>query len=218
MKHIKDMYHARFDLKQLTEVLRTFEFSIDSFIEIGSRDGHDTHFISTYWNIPCENCLIIEAHPDCYKNIINTYSQYKTINIAASNTNGKISFNAGIIGEEPNVGKSSVLVENLHHGFISKKVEVESDRMESIMQNLNIESFDLCKIDVEGFGLQVLQGFGDKIRGFKAIQIELETNQMWEGQSYYNDVVNYLKDFDFEILCQIVLNDAQRDVLFYKLN
>jgi len=218
MKHIKDMYNARFDLKQLTEVLRTFGFSINSFIEIGSRDGHDTNFISKYWDIPCENCLIIEAHPDCYKNIIDTYSQYKTINIAASNTNGKIFFNAGIIGEEENVGKSSVLVENLHHGFISKKVEVESDRLDSVMKNINIESFDLCKIDVEGFGLEVLQGFGDKIRGFKALQIELETKQVWEGQSYFNDVVNYLKSFDFEILSQIVLNDVQRDVLFYKLN
>jgi FkbM family methyltransferase len=218
MKHIKDMYDARFDLKQLTEVLNIFRFSINSFVEIGSRDGHDTHFVASYWNIPSSNCLIIEAHPDCYKNIIDTYSQYKTINIATSNTNGKISFNAGIIGEEPNVGKSSVLVENLHHGFISKKVEVESDRMESIMKNLNIESFDLCKIDVEGFGLEVLQGFGDNIRGFKAIQIELETEKVWEGQSYYDDVVNYLKGFNFEILSQIVLNGTQRDVLFYKLD
>jgi FkbM family methyltransferase len=218
MKHIKDMYDARFDLKQLTEVLRTFGFSINSFIEIGSRDGHDTHFISTHWNIPHENCLIIEAHPDCYKNIIDIYSQYKTINIAASNTNGKIFFNAGIIGEEENIGKSSVLVENLHHGFISKKVEVESNRMDSIMKNLNIESFDLCKIDVEGFGLEVLQGFGDKIKDFKAIQIELETKEIWAGQSYYKDVVDYLNGYGFEILSQIVLNDVQRDVLFYKLN
>lgn len=211
------MYDARFDLKQLTEVLRMFEFSINSFIEIGSRDGHDTNFISKYWNIPSEDCLIIEAHPDCYKNIIDTYSQYKTINIAASNTNGKIFFNAGIIGEEQNVGKSSVLVENLHHGFISKKVEVESDRMESIMKNLNIESFDLCKIDVEGFGLEVLQGFGDKIKDFKAIQIELETKKVWEGQSYYKEVVDYLSGYGFEILSQIILNDIQRDVLFYKI-
>jgi FkbM family methyltransferase len=217
MKHIKDLYDARFDLKQLTDILKIFDFSIDSFIEIGSRDGHDTDFIAKYWNIPFENCLIIEAHPDCYKNIIDTY-QYKTINIAASNTNEKIFFNAGIIGEEENVGKSSVLVENAHHGFISKKVEIESYRMDYIMNNNNIESFDLCKIDVEGFGLEVLQGFGDKIKGFKAIQIELETNQIWEKQSYYNDVVNYLKCFDFEILSQIVLTGSQRDVLFYKLN
>jgi FkbM family methyltransferase len=218
MKHIKDLYDARFDLKQLTEVLKSFEFSINSFVEIGSRDGHDTYFISKYWGISSQDCLIIEAHPQLYENILSAYPQYKTINIAASNVEGIVNFNAGVIGEEENVGKSSVLVENLHHGFISKKVEVESYRMDYIMKNLNIESFDLCKIDVEGFGLEVLQGFGDKIRGFKAIQIELETKQMWEGQSYYNDVVNYLKGFDFEILCQIVLNDTQRDLLFYKLN
>ena len=74
------------------------------------------------------------------------------------------------------------------------------------------------KIDIEGFALQVLKGFGDKITGFKAIQIELETKEVWEGQSYYQDVVDYLKEYGFETLSQIVLNDIQRDVLFYKLN
>ena len=86
------------------------------------------------------------------------------------------------------------------------------------MGRFKIESFDLCKIDVEGFGLQVLQGFGDKIKDFKAIQIELETKEVWEGQSYYKDVVEYLSEYNFEILCQIVLNDLQTDVLFYKIN
>ena len=217
MKHIKDSYDARFDLKQLTEILNIFRFSISSFVEIGSRDGHDTHFVSKYWNIPSENCLIIEAHPDCYKSIINTYPQYKCMNIAASNVNGFVNFNAGIIGEEPNVGISSLLDMTLNT-IISNRIEIEANRMDSIMNKIEIESFELCKIDVEGFGLQVLQGFGDKIRGFKAIQIELETKQVWEGQSYYNDVVNYLKGFDFEILSQIVLNDIQRDILFYKIN
>ena len=217
MIHIKDLYDARFDLKQLTEVLKIFGFTINSFVEIGSRDGHDTHFISTYWNIPSSNCYIIEAHPDCYRNIIETYPQYKTIHIAASDTEGIVSFNAGIIGKELNIGISSIL-ERTISPIISNKINVTANKMDSVMDALNVSSFDLCKIDVEGFGLQVLKGFGDKITGFKAIQIELETKEVWEGQSYYQDVVDYLKEYGFETLSQIVLNDIQRDVLFYKLN
>lgn len=217
MKHIKDLYDARFDLKQLTEILRTFEFSINSFVEIGSRDGHDTHFVASYWDIPHSNCLIIEAHPDLYGDIVKTYPQYRTINIAASDVEGIISFNAGIVGEEPNIGISSVL-ERTMSPIISDKVDVVAKTMDSVMNELDILSFDLCKIDVEGFGLQVLKGFGDKIINFKAIQIELETKQVWEGQSYYEDVVEYLNSYGFEVLSQIVLNDVQRDVLFYKLN
>jgi hypothetical protein len=32
------------------------------------------------------------------------------------------------------------------------------------------------------------------------------------------DDVEYLNSYGFEVLSQIVLNDVQRDVLFYKLN
>lgn len=217
MKHIEDLYQARFDLKQLTEVLNIFKFSINSFVEIGSRDGHDTHFVASHWDIPPGNCLIIEAHPGCYKSIVETYPQYMTINIAASDVEGIVSFNAGIIGQEPNVGISSVLERTLSP-IISNKVNVVAKTMGSVMDELGILSFDLCKIDVEGFGLQVLKGFGDKIKEFKAIQIELETKEVWAGQSYYQDVVEYLNSYGFEVLSQIVLNDVQRDLLFYKLN
>ena len=217
MKHIKDLYDARFDLKQLTEILNIFRFSISSFVEIGSRDGHDTHFVTNYWGIPSDKCLIIEAHPNFHENIIEIYPQYECVNVAASNVDGVIDFNAAIIGQEQNVGISSVLDRKLG-SIISNRIEIEAARMDSIMGRFKIESFDLCKIDVEGFGLQVLQGFGDKIKDFKAIQIELETKEVWEGQSYYKDVVEYLSEYNFEILCQIVLNDLQTDVLFYKIN
>jgi hypothetical protein len=74
--------------------------------------------------------------------------------------------------------------------------------------------FDLAKIDVEGFALQVLKGFGDKLNNFKALQIELEVKQVWSEQSFYQDVVDYLNKFNFIILDEIDLDGIQKDVLF----
>jgi hypothetical protein len=74
------------------------------------------------------------------------------------------------------------------------------------------------KIDVEGFGFEVLQGFSDKIKQTKYIQIELEVSQVWENQSCYDDVVNYLKNQGFEILDEIDLDGTQKDVLFKNIN
>jgi hypothetical protein len=88
----------RHDIHQLTDLLKQENFEPTSFIEIGSRDGHDTHYISHYFNINSVNCFIIEAHPQCFKNIISQYPQYRTFNIAASNQTGIIYFNAGIFG------------------------------------------------------------------------------------------------------------------------
>jgi len=86
------------------------------------------------------------------------------------------------------------------------------------MGHFNIDKFDFMKIDVEGFGFEVLQGFSDKIKQTKYIQIELEVSQVWENQSCYDDVVNYLKNQGFEILDEIDLDGTQKDVLFKNIN
>lgn len=204
----------RHDIRQLTDQLNG-KIQVNSFIEVGSRDGHDTHYINYYWKLDPSNCYIVEAHPVCYNNIVNTYPQYRTINIAASDSTGVVEFNAGIFGKEQNVGISSLL-DRTFSDFISEKVEIDAWRMEDVMSQLNIEGFDLAKIDVEGFALQVLKGFGEKVNKFKAIQVELEVKKVWEGQSYYQDVVDYLASFGFEVLDDVDLDQYQKDVLFIK--
>ena len=86
--------------------------------------------------------------------------------------------------------------------------------MESILEHLNIEGFDLLKIDVEGAGLDVLMGFGDKLQNTKFLQIELEYVSVWEGQSLYEETKKYLNSVGFEIIEEINLDDVQCDVLF----
>lgn len=209
----------RHDIKQLTEIIKNqdFHFKPTSFIEIGSRDGHDTNYLSHYWNIDRYNCYIIEAHPECFKYIVDTYPVFNTLNVAASNKTEPIIFNAGIIGKEPNIGISSILNRTLSE-INAEKVEIDGWRMDELMSYFDIVKFDLMKIDVEGFGLQVLEGFGDKIKLTKYIQIELETKQVWEDQSYYSDVVKYLEEKGFEILNEVDLDGIQMDVLFKNKN
>ena len=207
----------RHDINQLTTLLQNKGFSPNSFIEIGSRDGHDTAYVNQFWNLDPSNCYIIEAHPVCYNNIISQYPQFNTLNIAASNKTEPVSFNAGVFGKEQNVGVSSIL-DRTYSPFISEKVEIDGWRMEEVMEQLQIETFDFMKIDVEGLGLQVLEGFGEKIKNTKYIQIELEIQQVWEGQSYYEDVVSYLNDLGFEILDEVNLDGVQKDVIFKNKN
>jgi FkbM family methyltransferase len=202
----------RHDILQLTELLRD-KITVNSFIEIGSRDGHDTNYISRWWGIDPKNCYIVEAHPQCYDFITRTYPTFQTLNIAASDITGIVEFNAGIIGIESNVGISSLL-DRTKDGFICTKIEVDAWRMDEVMNHLNIDQIDLAKIDVEGFALQVLKGFGSTLNMFKALQIELETKEVWANQSYYDDVVSYLSEFGFTILNEVYLDEYQKDVIF----
>ena len=204
----------RHDINQLTSLLKAQSFEPITFIEIGSRDGHDTNYIRQYWNLQSQNCFIIEAHPQCYKNIVHTYPELQVLHIAASDKTEVVTFNAGIFGKEVNVGISSVL-QRVGDEFISEQVEVDGWRMEEVMCHLPVDRFDFMKIDVEGFALQVLKGFGDKIKHTQYIQVELETVQIWSNQSYYSEVVKYLEKYNFEILDDIDLGgNVQRDVLF----
>jgi len=205
----------RHDLNQLTFLLKENNFQPTNFIEIGSRDGHDTNYVCNFWGLSNKHCYIIEAHPQCYSYIINQYPHFNTFNIAASDKTEVVEFNAGVLGEEKNVGVSSLLNRTLD-SFISEKIEIDAWRMEEIMVHLNVDYFDLIKIDVEGMALQVLKGFGEKITNIKAIQVELELKQVWEGQSYYQDVVDYLTQFGFRILNEVTLDEYQKDVLFIK--
>jgi FkbM family methyltransferase len=207
----------RHDINQLTNLLKNKNFKPVSFIEIGSRDGNDANYISQFWRLNPSNCYIIEAHPICYQNIINQYPQFNVLNIAASNKTEPITFNAGVFGEEENIGISSIL-NRTYSPFISEQVEIDGWRMEEVMGQLQIHSFNFMKIDVEGFGLQVLEGFGEKIKDTKYIQIELETQQVWEGQSYYDDAVLYLNNMGFSILEEVNLDGVQKDVLFTNKN
>lgn len=208
----------RHDINQLTALLQSQNFQPNSFIEIGSRDGHDANYIRQYWNLQPQDCYIIEAHPVCYSNITNDYPELQVLNIAASDKTEVVTFNAGIFGKEQNVGVSSVL-QRASDEFISEEVSVDGWRMEEVMDHLHIDKFDFMKIDVEGFALQVLKGFGDKIKQTKYIQVELETIQIWVGQSYYSEVVNYLDSKGFKILDDIDLGgNVQRDVLFKNTN
>jgi FkbM family methyltransferase len=206
----------RHDINQLTTLINQ---PINTFAEIGSRDGHDSHYISHYHKINPSNVYIFEAHPTCYLNIKESYPQFNTFNAAITDQTGPVKFNAGIIGKESNVGISSLLNRTTEfNNFISEEVEVDGWKMEDILSHFNLEGFDLLKIDVEGASLSVLKGFGPKLSNSKFIQIELEYTSVWENQSLYQEVTHFLNQLGFVIVEEINLDNVQCDVLFKKIN
>ena len=128
-----------------------------------------------------------------------------------------VKFNAGIIGQEVNVGLSSVL-ENTIGPFIFEQVDVRSIRMDSLMELWNIDGFDFMKIDVEGFAFQVLDGFGDKLKNTKYIQVELEYNTVWKDQVLYGGVLDFLSNKGFKVLHEGFADYPGKDVLLVNNN
>lgn len=193
------------------------KFIPKNFIEIGSRDGHDTKDVQQLFNIPANNCYIFEAHPELFKTIETQYPQYNVYNCAISNKTEPIIFNAADLKNEINPGMSSVL-DIVDGNFVSYKVSVDGWRMDEACVNLGIENIDLVKIDVEGFSLEVLEGFGSLIENTKCIQIELEHKKIWKNQSNYETVKKFLNSHNFIELLHIRITHDQSDSFWVKRN
>jgi FkbM family methyltransferase len=203
----------RNEINQLTKELKEF-FTPKTFLEIGSRDGHDTKEVADYWNLDPKNCFIIEAHPILFKRIKETYPQFNTYHLAASNVKGEVEFNAILPenGENP-VGTSSILQPLVYH-FSHEKVTVECDIMFNFLNSIYMDSPDLVKIDVEGFTYEVLQGFGDKLQRINAIQLETEKSEMWKDQKVHDDILKLMEENGFVLHTRYDAWDNQYDCLF----
>jgi len=197
----------RNDLRQLTDKLKSY-FKPTSFMEVGSRDGKDTEYVSKYWNINVENCHIIEADAKSYNNIINSY-KYKVYNVAASNENGEIEFLSVVSDNELLRGISSI-----KKSFHVDNLEYEKNIVKSIRLDTFEFPIDLIKIDVEGHGYEVLDGLGDKIKEIKAIQIETEERVCFENQKIDSEINKYLLDKGFSLVDKQRCWDFQFDCLY----
>lgn len=200
-----------------TGLKHILKFIPQNFIEIGSRDGHDTKTMQQMFGIPSSNCYIFEAHPELFKIIKNQYPEFNTYNCAVSNKTEPLTFNAADLQNEENPGVSSVL-DMVDEGFKSNKVGVDGWRIDDISKKLNINNIDLVKIDVEGFSLQVLEGFGELIYNTKCIQIELEHKEVWKKQSTYDEVKSFLISKGFIELVYIRIAHDQSDSLWIQNN
>jgi FkbM family methyltransferase len=164
-------------------------------------------------NIPPENVYVVEPHPQSFKNIITKYPRFNTYNFAISNTEGVIDFNA--IPHEYNmgmVGTSSTLKKNREvykqtTGCTDEEfdsinpenwIKVMAIRGGTLLELINKPEIDMVKIDVEGLTYQVLSSFGENIRAFKMLHLEVESLPFWEMQATTESVNELLIQHGFE--------------------
>jgi len=188
-------FDRRIEILQVTKML-VGKFKPTGFIEIGSRDGHDANLIGKFWDIPA---YVIEPHPDLAMLIREKYPEIDTYEFAAFNKNGEAKFNAFKINPNSQINSAVVgtssLLEPIYFKCPKNVVNVSTKRMDTFLAETNI-SADLVKIDVEGVGYEVLEGFGDRLTDMKAIQIELEKVETFKGQTLVDATLELMsKDF-----------------------
>ena len=80
------------------------------------------------------------------------------------------------------------------------------------------------KIDVQGYEYEDLKGSENILKQTKYIIIELSENEIYKGQSLINEIINYLKNFNFSSTNETKFYQIpgtefkQKDILFINRN
>ena len=169
-------------------------FPVNTIMEIGSQNGLDAYDIWKHYKYKLERIVVIEAHPIFAKEIADKYPKFDVYNLAASNSNAEIQFNAVSVFSE-NLGMSSMLgrePDYPSHNIEYSPTTVQSVRMDLFCDAQDISSIDMLKIDVEGSSFEVLEGFGNMIWNVKCIHVECEHVPVWTAQKTYKYVEELL--------------------------
>lgn len=90
--------------------------------------------------------------------------------------------------------------DNFHKEISYKKIEVKRKRFDDL--NITIEKPCLLKIDTEGSELNVLKGFGNKLKDINVIQLEVNFQKNFQNQSKFSDLIKHLEKFGFNSFIQ----------------
>lgn len=207
IKYIKNVDSAKFLSGCPLNKYWTFDFietisdyvdfdNIKTIFDIGSRDGHQSVEFRNWF--PEASITAFEANPYQAETLLDVIKG-KNINlelVCVGNANGTTTFNLS----PSNIGASSALKINDHR--VSKEwhqheISVPLIRIDDYCKKKSIPKVDLLWMDVQGFEIPVLEGFGNMLNDVSAICTEVELVQMYQGATLKKDLDEYLLKFGF---------------------
>lgn len=121
--------------------------------------------------------------------------------IALGSENRNSSFYVAGAADSSSLLKQTPLQSQAFPGTANVATEsVVIKRLDSVLHAPMIASPVLCKVDVQGYELNVLKGFGDLIRAVDYLIIELSNAPFYDGASNSAEVIAFLAAEDFQIL------------------
>ncbi len=190
---------------------------IKTIFELGSRDLIDAIKLLNYY----DNSKIysFECNPECLvecnKQLSNLNEQQKKnlflIEKAVSLTNEDVTFYPFDLSKYNNMGASSMLkidfsMRNKDDPDYNipnpqKEIKVNGIRLDTFMEENQIENIDLLCIDLQGYELNALKSLGKYLHKVKYIITECSiVNTYIDGPSF-TELYDYLKKYNFSYVC-----------------
>lgn len=172
---------------------------IRTILDIGANTGQAAAIFKKIF--PEALIYSFEPLPDCYEELVDNFRDiplFKAFNVALGDSSGKIVFN-----RNEYTPSSSILpladTHKISFPFAYEEIpqEVEIKLLDDMLNELELNSPMLIKIDVQGFEEKVINGGLSIISKADVIIIEMSTEILYEGQLLFDDLYTKLKNIGF---------------------
>lgn len=186
------------DMKKFVERINYYfsENEINNIFEIGSMDGADAIFLKN--NFFSANVVAIEGLEENYLKYMKNIDNITCINCVVAEYDGFIKYH-----------KKNI---NGIHGILNRGDEYGTEilnypckTVETICKELNIQSIDVIKLDVEGASYEILTSMKNMLQDVKIMHIETESYPFFKNQVLHQQVSDFLikNNFVLDIISDI---------------
>lgn len=182
-------------------------------VEAGAFDGSDTLKMSSHW--PQGTIHAFEPVPEIFSILEEKTNQRTNIvrhQIALSDHNGSatlyVSEKPSRPGEPFQAGTLLKPKERLKHSPITypSTITVPTTTLDTWAKQHAIDHIDFMWLDLQGLALPVLKGGANILKTVRALFVEVEFVEAYEGQAQYADIRSWLETQGFTAVAQDFLD------------
>lgn len=202
-------------LLNLENLVKKYNLKIKGVIHIGAHYGEEN---SVYDNINISNRMFFEPLKNNFSKLVeNVGEKYELFNLALGNENKIVTMNV----ETANNGQSSSILKPHIHLFQYPHIKFEST--EDVQMNrlddlsIDIKKYNFINIDVQGYELEVFKGSMKTLENIDYIMTEINRDEVYENCAKIDELVSFLKNYNFELVEQSWEGITWGDGLFIKI-
>ena len=194
-----------------------------TIFDIGAHKGETLENFTRYFNK--SRIYSFEPFEDSFKILSKKALEIpnsKVFNFGISNFNGTKILNSYIDSDNPNISAINSTLKIQKGNFIptysmSQEVECDFMKLDTFINENDIDSIDLLKIDVQGSEYSVIEGAEDLFmsKKIKCIFIEIAIAEYYENQKDFNYYISTFKSYDYKLigLCNLI-TDKNKNTLY----
>lgn len=201
----------------ITDIQKHFIKPIYGAIHIGAHHGEEKNWYITN-NI---NKLIwVEANPE-YEQILKQKFPEDVVLIYGIGSEDRDEqvlqiANNGQSSSFLNLGTHATEHPSIHY---IKEIKVPVRRIDTLIEenNIDIATYNFVNIDVQGYELEVLKGFGKYLDNVDYIYCEVNVEHLYENCALMDDIDDFLQKYKFHRVETLITPNKWGDALYIKL-